>query len=50
MSWILLLCVVILVVSLVPAWPYSREWGYGPMGAVMFILIVLMALKLLGKF
>ena len=49
MTWIVLLVVLLFIVSVVPAWPYSREWGYGPMGALMLILIVLTMLKLFGK-
>jgi hypothetical protein len=49
MSWIVLLVVLIIVLSVIPAWPYSRGWGYGPMGALMLILTVLLMLKLFGK-
>lgn len=49
MSWIVLLVVLLIVLSVVPAWPYSREWGYGPMGALGLILVVLLMLKLFGK-
>jgi hypothetical protein len=39
--------IVILVLTLIavfPAWPYSRNWGYYPSGAVSLILIILLIL------
>jgi hypothetical protein len=49
MSLLFLLLVVILLVSVAPAWPYSREWGYGPSGAVGAVLVILVVLALLGR-
>ena len=34
--------------SVVPAWPYSREWGYGPSGILGTVLLVVLVLVLLG--
>ena len=31
-STILLILVILLLIGAVPAWPYSRGWGYGPSG------------------
>lgn len=36
--WILALLLVVLIAS-VPAYPYSREWGYWPAGILLAILI-----------
>jgi hypothetical protein len=39
--------VVVLVLTLIavfPAWPYSRDWGYYPSGGVSLILIVFLIL------
>jgi hypothetical protein len=44
---ILLLLLIILVLAAVPAWPYSRGWGYYPssgLGTILLILVVLMVL------
>jgi uncharacterized protein DUF3309 len=46
MGLILLLIVVLLLVGSVPQWPYSREWGYGPSGAMGFVLLLLVILLL----
>jgi hypothetical protein len=33
----------------VPAWPYSRGWGYGPSGLLGVILLILIVLLLMGR-
>ena len=47
LSAILLIVVILLLLGSVPAWPYSRGWGYGPSGGVGLILIILLILWLL---
>jgi hypothetical protein len=46
----LLLLVVLLVLLLgaLPAWPYSRQWGYYPSGGIGTVLIIVIILYLLG--
>lgn len=43
-----LLILIILLLVLMPAWPYSRGWGYYPSGGVGTILLILIILMLLG--
>lgn len=45
---ILLLIVLILLIAAVPAWPYSRGWGYYPSGGLGLVLIIILVLFLLG--
>jgi Protein of unknown function (DUF3309) len=45
---ILLIIVVLLLVGAFPSWPYSRSWGYAPVGSLGGVLIVLLILILLG--
>ncbi len=47
MGLILLIVVVLLLVGGLPAWPYSREWGYGPSGIIGTLLLILLILMLL---
>jgi Protein of unknown function (DUF3309) len=47
MGTILLIIVILLLLGAVPAWPYSREWGYGPSGGLGLVLTVLVILMLL---
>jgi len=45
---ILLILLVVLALGTIPAWPYSRGWGYYPSGTLGTILVILIALLLLG--
>jgi hypothetical protein len=47
---ILLILLLILLIGSVPAWGYSRGWGYYPSGTVGIILIILIIMMLLGRF
>jgi hypothetical protein len=46
---IALIVLVLILVGVIPAWPYSRSWGYAPGGIVGLILIIVLILFLLGK-
>lgn len=49
MSWIFIVVCLLLLMAAVPAWPYSRDWGYAPSGLFGTVLIALVVLMLLGK-
>lgn len=46
---ILLIVLVLALIGVIPAWPHSRGWGYGPSGIVGVILIVLLILFFTGR-
>ncbi len=46
---ILLIILILLLIGAVPAWPYSRGWGYGPSGILGLIVVVILVLLLLGQ-
>ena len=46
---ILLIVLVLLLLGAIPAWPYSRGWGYGPSGILGLIVVVLLVLLLMGR-
>jgi hypothetical protein len=48
MRLILLILVILLLLGALPAWPYSRGWGYAPVGGLGLILIIVIVLILLG--
>ena len=48
-STILLIIVILLLIGAVPAWPYSRGWGYGPSGILGVIVVIFIILLLLGR-
>lgn len=47
---ILLIVLILLLLGAVPAWPYSRGWGYYPSGLVGVLLLVVVVLMLAGAF
>jgi len=49
LSTILIVVLVLMVLGAVPAWPYSRGWGYFPSGLLVIILIVFVILALTGR-
>ena len=48
MGTILLIVLVLLLIGVIPSWPHSRGWGYGPSGAIGLVLTILLILVLLG--
>jgi hypothetical protein len=46
---LLLILLIVLLVGAIPAWPYSRGWGYYPSGGVGLILLILIILLLTGR-
>ena len=46
---ILLIVLVLILLGVIPTWPHSREWGYGPSGIVGVILLVLVVMLLMGR-
>lgn len=46
---ILLIILILLLIGVIPSWPHSRQWGYGPSGVIGLIVLVLVVLLLLGK-
>jgi hypothetical protein len=50
MGLILLIILIILLLGAVPAWPHSRNWGYGPSGGLGLLLVIVLILVLLRVF
>ncbi|QEG36929.1 DUF3309 family protein [Bythopirellula goksoeyrii] len=46
---ILLIILVLLLLGAMPAWPHSRNWGYGPSGGLGLVLVILLVLVLMGR-
>jgi hypothetical protein len=49
MSTILLIVLVVLLLGALPAWPYSRSWGYYPSSGLGLVVVVLLVLLLAGR-
>ena len=42
---LLMIILLLVLVGAIPAWPYSRSWGYGPSGILLVLLVVLLVLS-----
>ena len=47
---LLLVVLIVLLLGALPAWPYSRSWGYYPSGLFGVILVIIIIWLLLGHF
>ncbi|HKP22761.1 MAG TPA: DUF3309 family protein [Dongiaceae bacterium] len=45
---ILLVLLILLLIGAVPAWPYSRSWGYAPSGLLTILVVVAIVALLTG--
>lgn len=46
---ILIVILVLLLLGVIPTWPHSRGWGYGPSGVLGVVLLIVVILLLLGR-
>jgi hypothetical protein len=46
---ILLIVLIMMLIGVIPTWPHSRSWGYGPSGGLGLVLIILVVLLLMGR-
>lgn len=46
---ILLIVLVLMLIGVIPTWPHSRSWGYGPSGLLGVVLIVVLVLLVIGR-
>jgi hypothetical protein len=49
MNTILIIVMGVVLLSVLPLWPYSASWGFLPSGGLGFLLLVLVILTLLGR-
>jgi len=43
---ILLIILILILLGVIPVWPYSRGWGYYPTGGVSILLLIIILLLL----
>jgi hypothetical protein len=46
---ILLIILILMLVGVMPTWPHSRSWGYGPSGALGLVVVIIIVLLLMGR-
>lgn len=49
LGMIVLIVLILLLIGVVPSWPHSRGWGYGPSGVLGLVVVVLLVLLLMGR-
>jgi uncharacterized protein DUF3309 len=49
LGMILLIVLILALLGVIPTWPHSRSWGYGPSGGIGLVLLIILILLLLGK-
>jgi Protein of unknown function (DUF3309) len=49
MFTILVVVLILMLVGALPAWPYSRSWGYYPSGGLGLVVVILLILILAGR-
>ena len=46
---ILIIVLILMLIGVVPTWPHSRSWGYGPSGVLGLIVVVVLILWVMGR-
>lgn len=46
---ILLVILILMLLGAVPAWPHSRNWGYGPSGGLGLVVLIIIILLLMNR-
>jgi hypothetical protein len=46
---ILIIILILALIGMLPAWPYSAGWGYFPSGGLGLVVIVLLILVVSGR-
>ena len=47
---ILIVILILMLLGAFPAWPHSRNWGYGPSGGLGLVVVILIVLLLVRGF
>ena len=46
---ILLIVLILALVGVLPAWPHSSGWGYGPSGIVGLLVVIVVVMFVMGR-
>jgi hypothetical protein len=49
MVTVLIVLAVLMLLGVIPTWPHSRNWGYGPSGGLGLVLLIVVILVLTGR-
>jgi len=45
---VLIVILILALLGVLPKWPHSKAWGYGPSGGLGVVLLIVLILLLLG--
>ena len=49
MVTVLIILAVLMLLGVIPVWPHSRQWGYGPSGMLGVLVVIVVILLLTGR-
>jgi hypothetical protein len=49
LTTIIIIILILILLGVIPTWPHSSGWGYGPSGIIGVILVIVLILVLLGR-
>jgi hypothetical protein len=49
MNLLILVALILILLAVLPSWPYSSGWGYYPSGGIGLVVVVLVVLLLMGR-
>ena len=44
-----MIVLILMLIGVIPTWPHSRSWGYGPSGALGVVVLIIIILLLTGR-
>ena len=45
----MLIVLILMLVGVLPTWPHSSNWGYGPSGVLGLVAVIIIVLLLMGR-
>jgi hypothetical protein len=49
LGMLLLIILVLALIGVIPSWPHSRGWGYGPSGVLGLVAVVVVVMLLTNR-
>ena len=46
---ILLIVLILMLIGVLPTWPHSSSWGYGPSGVLGLVVVIIVVMLLMGR-
>lgn len=49
LTTIILVVLILMLIGVLPTWPHSSSWGYGPTGGLGLLVVIVVVLLLMGR-